>query len=123
MIILTRVVDGSLRKGQKIRLWSNGATYEVDGIGFQSPKPVPCDELTAGEVGFVFANIKTVSDAQIGDTITDDANPAAEPLPGFQEIKPMVFAGLVSGGIARAWLVARCARKAASQRQRVQLRA
>jgi GTP-binding protein LepA len=94
VIILTRVVDGALRKGQKIRLWSNGSMYEVDGMGFQSPKPVPCDELTAGEVGFVFANIKTVSDAQIGDTIMDDANPAAEPLPGFQEIKPMVFAGL-----------------------------
>src|SRR4051812_7226252 len=94
VIILTRIVDGSLRKGQKIRLWSNGATYEVDGLGFQSPKPVPCDELTAGEAGFVFANIKTVSDALIGDTITDDENPATEPLPGFQEIKPMVFAGL-----------------------------
>jgi GTP-binding protein LepA len=94
VIILTRVVDGVLRKGQKIRLWSNGSMYEVDGMGFQSPKPVPCDELSAGEVGFVFANIKTVSDAQIGDTIMDDANPAAEPLPGFQEIKPMVFAGL-----------------------------
>ncbi len=54
----------------------------------------PCDELSAGEAGFVFANIKTVSDAKIGDTITDDQNPASEPLPGFQEIKPMVFAGL-----------------------------
>ncbi|HEY6988446.1 MAG TPA: translation elongation factor 4 [Bryobacteraceae bacterium] len=94
VIILTRIVDGSVRKGQKIRLWSNGASYEVDGLGFQSPKPVPCDELTAGEAGFLFANIKTVSDAQVGDTITDDANPAAEPLPGFQEVKPMVFAGL-----------------------------
>ncbi len=57
-------------------------------------KPIPCDELAAGEVGFVFANIKTISDAQIGDTITDDANPASEPLPGFEAIKPMVFAGL-----------------------------
>ncbi len=94
VIILTRIVDGSVRKGQKIRLWSNGASYEVDGLGFQSPKPVPCDELTAGEAGFLFANIKTVSDAQVGDTITDDANPASEPLPGFQEVKPMVFAGL-----------------------------
>ena len=94
VIILTRVVDGTLRKGQKIRLWSNGKVYEVEGLGFQSPKPVPCDELTAGEAGFLFANIKTVSDAQVGDTITDDANPASEPLPGFQEIKPMVFAGL-----------------------------
>jgi GTP-binding protein LepA len=94
VIILTRIVDGSVRKGQKIRLWSNGRAYEVEGLGFQSPKPVPCDELTAGEAGFLFANIKTVSDAQVGDTITDDANAAAEPLPGFQEIKPMVFAGL-----------------------------
>ncbi len=94
VIILTRIVDGSIRKGQKIRLWSNGKPYEVEGLGFQSPKPIPCDELTAGEAGFLFANIKTVSDAQVGDTITDDANPAAEPLPGFHEIKPMVFAGL-----------------------------
>ena len=94
VIILTRVVDGTLRKGQKIRLWSNGKAYEVEGLGFQSPKPIPCDELTAGEAGFVFANIKTISDAQVGDTMTDDAQPASEPLPGFQEIKPMVFAGL-----------------------------
>ncbi len=94
VIILTRVVDGALRKGQKIRLWSNGKAYEVEGLGFQSPKPIPCDELTSGEAGFVFANIKTISDAKVGDTIMDDAQPASEPLPGFQEIKPMVFAGL-----------------------------
>jgi GTP-binding protein LepA len=94
VIVLARVVDGTLRQGQKIRLWSNGTSYEVEGAGFQSPKPVACDQLTSGEVGFVFANIKTVSDAQVGDTITDDATPAAEPLPGFQEVKPMVFAGL-----------------------------
>ncbi len=94
VIILTRIVDGALRKSQQMRLWSNGKTFEIEGLGFQSPKPVPCDELTAGEAGFLFANIKTVSDAQIGDTIADAANPAAEPLPGFQEVKPMVFAGL-----------------------------
>ena len=94
VIILTRIVDGTLRKGQKIRLWSNGKSHEVDGVGYQSPKPVPSDQLTAGEAGFMFANIKTVSDAQIGDTIMDDANPADEPLPGFEEVKPMVFAGL-----------------------------
>jgi GTP-binding protein LepA len=94
VIILTRVVDGTLRVGQKIRLWSNGSVYEVEGLGFQSPKPVPCTELGAGEAGFMFANIKTVSDAQVGDTITEDGRPADEPLPGFQEIKPMVFAGL-----------------------------
>ena len=94
VVILTRIVDGTLRKGQKILLWSNGKSLEVEGVGFQSPKPIPCDELTAGEAGFLFANIKTVSDAKIGDTIMEQANPAEEPLPGFQEIKPMVFAGL-----------------------------
>ena len=94
VITLVRVVDGRLRLGQKIRLWSNGTVYEVEGLGYQSPKPIPCDELAAGEVGFIFANVKTVSDAKIGDTITDHARPAAEPLPGFEEAKPMVFAGL-----------------------------
>ena len=94
VIILTRVLDGRLRKGQKIRLWSNNSVHEVEGVGYQSPKPIPCDELAAGEVGFLFANIKTVSDAQIGDTIVDNANPATEPLPGFEPLKPMVFAGL-----------------------------
>jgi GTP-binding protein LepA len=94
VITLLRVVDGSLRVGQKIRLMASGKSFEVEGLGYQSPKPVPCQELTAGEVGFLFANIKTVSDARIGDTITDAENPAPEPLPGFEEIKPMVFAGL-----------------------------
>jgi len=94
VIILVRVVDGTLRIGQKIKLWSTGAVSEVEGLGYQSPKPIPCDELSAGEAGFLFANIKTVSDAQIGDTVTSMEDPAFEPLPGFQEIKPMVFAGL-----------------------------
>jgi GTP-binding protein LepA len=94
VIILVRVVEGRLRKGQKIRLWSNGQVYEVEALGYQAPKATPCDELAAGEVGFLSATIKTVSDAKIGDTITDDENPAAEALPGFEEIKPMVFAGL-----------------------------
>src|SRR5690242_508194 len=94
VIILVRVFDGRLRVGQKIQLWSNGQVYEVDALGYQSPKATPCDELSAGEVGFLSANIKTVSDAKIGDTITDHENPAAAALPGFEEIKPMVFAGL-----------------------------
>ncbi|HEV8144872.1 MAG TPA: translation elongation factor 4 [Bryobacteraceae bacterium] len=94
VIILTRVLDGRLRKGQKIRLWSNNSVHEVDGLGYQSPKAIPCDELAAGEVGFLYANIKTVSDAQIGDTIVDHNNPASEPLPGFEPLKAMVFAGL-----------------------------
>ena len=94
VIILTRVFDGRLRLKQKIKLWSNGATFEVEGLGYQSPKPIPCDELAAGEVGFMFANIKTVSDAKIGDTIISAEDPASEPLPGFEEVKAMVFAGL-----------------------------
>ena len=94
VIILARVMDGTMRKGTKIKLWSNNSVHEVEGVGYQSPKPIPCDELSAGEVGFLFANIKTVSDAQIGDTIIDVANPAPEPLPGFEPLKPMVFAGL-----------------------------
>src|SRR5574340_559790 len=94
VIILARVVDGRVRIGQKIKLWSNDTVHEVEGLGYQSPKPIPCEELSAGEVGFLFANIKTVSDAKIGDTITDAAHPAAQPLPGFQEVKAMVFAGL-----------------------------
>jgi GTP-binding protein LepA len=94
VIILMRVVEGKIRKGMKIRLYNTGKVYEVDGIGWQSPKPIPCDELGAGEVGFLFANIKNVADAQIGDTIMDESRRAAEPLDGFQEIKPMVFAGL-----------------------------
>src|SRR5689334_22430052 len=65
VIILTRVIDGRLKLGQKIRLWSNEKIFEVEGLGYQSPKPIPCDELAAGEVGFMLANIKTVSDAQI----------------------------------------------------------
>ncbi len=94
VIVLARVVDGKLRKGQKIRLWSNGQDFEVEEVGYQSPKATPCDELSAGEVGFFSATIKTVSDAKIGDTVTDADHPAPEPLPGFEEIKPMVFAGL-----------------------------
>ncbi|MCX6609739.1 MAG: translation elongation factor 4, partial [Acidobacteria bacterium] len=94
VIILMRVVDGKIRKGMKIRLNAGGKVYEVDGLGYQSPKPVPCDVLNAGEVGFLFANIKNVSEAQIGDTIMEEGRPALEPVPGFQEIKPMVFAGL-----------------------------
>ncbi|MCX6631061.1 MAG: translation elongation factor 4 [Candidatus Solibacter sp.] len=94
VIILMRILDGRIRLGQKIRLMANGQVFEVEGLGYQAPKATPCDELQAGEVGFLFANIKTVSDAKIGDTITEHDRPAAEPLPGFEVIKPMVFAGL-----------------------------
>jgi GTP-binding protein LepA len=94
VIILTRVIDGSIRAGQKIRLMAKGQEYLVEQVGTFSPKPQPVEELGVGEVGFIFAGIKTVSDAQIGDTITDASNPTAEPFPGFKEMKSMVFAGL-----------------------------
>jgi GTP-binding protein LepA len=94
VIILTRVIDGVMRAGQKIRLMAMGQEYVVEQVGTFSPKPQTVDELGVGEVGFVFAGIKTVGDAKIGDTITDAANPTSEPFPGFKEMKPMVFAGL-----------------------------
>src|SRR5437879_12913572 len=74
-------------------MW-NGTTFDAETLGVLTPKPVEIDLLKAGEVGFVIANIKNVADTKIGDTITDDTNPAFEALPGFEEIKPMVFAGL-----------------------------
>ena len=94
VVVLVRVFEGTLRRGQKIRLWWNGKVLEVETLGVMTPKPVEIDSLSAGEVGFIIANMKTVSDAKIGDTITDNDNPAIEPLPGFEELKPMVFAGL-----------------------------
>ena len=94
VIVLVRVFEGRLHKGQKIRLWSNGRVFDVETLGVLTPKPVEVDELHAGEVGFLIANIKNVADTKIGDTVTDDAAPALEPLPGFEDIKPMVFAGL-----------------------------
>jgi GTP-binding protein LepA len=94
VIVLARLFQGTLRKGMKVRLWWNGKTLDVETLGVLTPKPVEIDELVAGEVGFMIANNKTVSDTKIGDTITDDARPAIEPLPGFEELKSMVFAGL-----------------------------
>jgi GTP-binding protein LepA len=94
VIILTRVLDGVIRPGMKIRLMAKGQEYEVEQVGTFSPKPTVATELGVGEVGFVFAAIKTVTDAQIGDTITESARPAAEAFPGFKVSKPMVFAGL-----------------------------
>jgi GTP-binding protein LepA len=94
VVVLARVFEGTLRKGQKIRLWSNGRVFQVETLGVLTPKPAEIEELVAGEVGFVIANIKNVADTKIGDTITDDDRPSLQALPGFEEIKPMVFAGL-----------------------------
>ena len=94
VVVLARVVQGTLVPGMKITLWSNKQAYTVEQVGILTPSPVPVESLHAGEVGFVIANIKRVADTKIGDTITQDDRPAAEPLPGFEDIKPMVFAGL-----------------------------
>jgi GTP-binding protein LepA len=94
VIVLARVIQGVLSKGQRIRLMSNGRTFDVETLGVLTPKPVEVDQLSAGEVGFLIANIKNVADTKIGDTITDDHHPAIEALPGFEELKPMVFAGI-----------------------------
>ena len=94
VIVLVRVMQGTMRKGQRIRLMSNSKSFEVESMGVLMPKPVEIGELTAGEVGFFAATIKNVGDTKIGDTVTEDSRPANAPLPGFEDIKPMVFAGL-----------------------------
>ena len=94
VVILTRVIDGVLRPHLKVRLMAAAQDYEIEQVGVFQPKPLLVDELGAGEVGFIVANIKTVSDAKIGDTITEAARPTSEPFPGFKELKSMVFAGL-----------------------------
>ena len=94
VIMLVHVVDGLLQPGMKVRLMASGGSYEIEQLGVFTPKPVAVQQLAAGEVGFVVAGIKKISDTKIGDTLTEEKRLAAEPLPGFQEVKPMVFAGL-----------------------------
>jgi len=94
VVMLARVVDGTFRKGQRIRLMITGGSYDIEDMGVFSPKAVARETLSVGEVGFIIANIKKISDCQIGDTITDEKHPTTVPFPGFREVKPMVFAGL-----------------------------
>ena len=94
VIVLIRVVDGTLRQGMKIRLMATAQAFTVEQVGVITPKFQTVAELSVGEVGFVAAGIRRIADSKIGDTITDDLRPTAEPFPGFQEVKPMVFAGL-----------------------------
>lgn len=94
VIVLVRVVDGSIKKGQKIKMMAAGATYQVDSVGFFTPKKVFCDELKAGEVGFINGQIKQVSDCKVGDTIVLATNENAIALPGFKQNKPVVFCGI-----------------------------
>ncbi|HEX9264751.1 MAG TPA: translation elongation factor 4, partial [Candidatus Binatia bacterium] len=93
-VVMTRIFDGAMEKGTKIRMMSSGHAFEVLRLGVFSPGSVEVSELKAGEVGFVMAGIKEVAETQIGDTITTDERPASGPLPGFKPMKPMVFSGL-----------------------------
>lgn len=94
VMILIRVKHGVLRKGTKIRMMSNGSTYEVDRVGYFTPKQVIVDEITSGEIGFITASIKHVADCNVGDTITEERRQAPAPLPGFKPSIPVVFCGL-----------------------------
>ena len=94
VIIHVRVFAGRLRPGQQIRFWSNGSSYEVDETGIFQIVLRPTTELAAGEVGYIHAGIKTISDTRVGDTITDHERPCAAPLPGFREVKPVVFSSI-----------------------------
>ena len=94
VIVLTRVMNGTLRRNARIRLMANGRLFDVESLGVLTPKPAEVQELAAGEVGFFVATIKNLDETKIGDTITEDSRPAAAPLPGFEDIKSMVFAGL-----------------------------
>jgi len=94
VVSLVRVVNGSIRTGQKIRVWTTGRAHQVDKLGRFTPKSLVADALYTGEVGFVIAGIKEIDGAPVGDTITLDNRPCSEPLPGFKTIKPRVFAGL-----------------------------
>jgi GTP-binding protein LepA len=94
VVSLVRVVNGSLRTGQKIQVWTTGRSHQVDKLGRFTPKSLVADSLETGEVGFVIAGIKEIDGAPVGDTITLESRPCTEPLPGFKMIKPRVFAGL-----------------------------
>jgi GTP-binding protein LepA len=94
VVSLVRVMNGSLRTGQKIRVWSTGRAHQVDKLGRFTPKSLASESLETGEVGFVIAGIREIDGAPVGDTITLDARPASEPLAGFKKVQPRVFAGL-----------------------------
>jgi GTP-binding protein LepA len=101
VVVLVRIVDGMMRKGQKIKLMSTNAVYQIDRVGISRPKREMIDELGPGEIGFFTASIKQVADTRVGDTITDERNGTSEPLPGFQPAQPVVFAGFFPVDAAR----------------------
>jgi GTP-binding protein LepA len=101
VVVLVRIIDGALKKGQKIKLMSSGATHQIERVGIFRPKQEMLAELGPGEVGFFTAAIKQVADTRVGDTVTDDKNPTATPLPGFKSAQPVVFCGLFPADAAQ----------------------
>ena len=94
VVVIVRVVDGMLKKKQKIRMMKTGSTYEIDNVGIFGPKPINVDTLGPGEVGFLVASIKDVADCSVGDTITEDKRPCEQALAGYKDVQPVVFCGL-----------------------------
>lgn len=94
VMVLVRIIDGVLQKGMKVRMMRTGAVYEVERVGYMTPKLELCDKLETGEVGVITASIKEVADTAVGDTITDERRQTTEPLPGFRPAQPVVFCGL-----------------------------
>ncbi len=94
VVMLVRVLEGTMSVKQKLRLWSNRKEYEVQELAVNAPRAQPVKELIAGEVGLLVANVKEIADAKVGDTITDAKTPCEAPFPGFKEVKPMVFSGI-----------------------------
>ena len=94
VVSLVRIVSGSLSRRAKFKVMSTGRSYNADRVGIFTPKMTDSEVLATGEVGFVIAGIKEIDGAPVGDTLTDEKNPCAEPLPGFREVQPRVFAGM-----------------------------
>ena len=93
-VCLVRIVDGAVRKNSKIKFFTTGKEFDVTEVGIFTPKPTEIKELLAGDVGYICASIKNVCETKVGDTITDAINPCAKPLPGYKEVKPVVFSGI-----------------------------
>jgi GTP-binding protein LepA len=94
VVAYIRIIDGELRPGMRVRMMASGKEFEVSGVGVFRPEMVECDELLTGEVGYFVAGMKTVGDTRVGDTVTDAARPSKDALPGYRDVKPMVFCGL-----------------------------
>lgn len=94
VVLSVRLFEGTVKRGDRIKFMNSGAEYEVTEVGVNSPNPIKRDELIAGEVGYITASIKDITDTRVGDTVTSAVNPADKPLPGYREMAPMVYAGL-----------------------------